>query len=289
MSMCGNPGPRRRCSRMSAVSSAWWPGSRHPTRTSGWSPRGRRASHRTPATTTPSGQAAERASPAVGWPRARSFGRGSRSARFIYFRRCRRGRKLRPRGPRRITSAAPGSLMASSEAPGSGHGRMWQRQADWTWGMIRRIHLGARRPANWAQLFQFGVVGAAGYVVNLAVFAVLTLTLDVQHIARGGPGVRRRRLQQLPVESSLDLQGVGRGGSRRVPGDALLRRQPRRAGGQPRGAGAPGGRPRGARLPVAGDRDRGRDAGELHRQQAVDVRLELASRVRSARPPRLRG
>jgi dolichol-phosphate mannosyltransferase len=58
----------------------------------------------------------------------------------------------------------------------------WQRQADWTWGMIRRIHLGARRPANWAQLFQFGVVGAVGYVVNLVVFAVLTLTLDVQHI-----------------------------------------------------------------------------------------------------------
>ena len=60
---------------------------------------------------------------------------------------------------------------------------MWQRQADWTWTLIRRIHLGARRPANWAQLFQFGVVGAAGYVVNLAVFTVLTLALDVQHIA----------------------------------------------------------------------------------------------------------
>src|SRR6185437_434488 len=102
----------------------------------------------------------------------------------------------------------------------------WQRQADWTWGMIRRIHLGTRRPANWAQLFQFGVVGAVGYVVNLAVFAVLTLTLD--------------------------LQGVGRGGTRRVSGDPLLRRQPGRARGQPGGAGTPGGRPRGARASVAG-------------------------------------
>jgi putative flippase GtrA len=71
--------------------------------------------------------------------------------------------------------------MASSEAPGQARGA-WQRQADWTWGMLRRIHLGARRPANWTQLFQFGVVGAVGYFVNLAVFAVLTLTLDVQHI-----------------------------------------------------------------------------------------------------------
>ena len=72
--------------------------------------------------------------------------------------------------------------MPASEPPGQVRGA-WQRQADWTWTMIRRIHLGARQPANWAQLFQFGVVGAAGYVVNLAVFTVLTLALDVQHIA----------------------------------------------------------------------------------------------------------
>ena len=60
---------------------------------------------------------------------------------------------------------------------------MWQRPADWTWTIIRRIHLGAQRPANWAQLFQFGVVGASGYVVNLTAFTLLTLLLDVQHIA----------------------------------------------------------------------------------------------------------
>jgi putative flippase GtrA len=60
---------------------------------------------------------------------------------------------------------------------------VWQRPADWTWTIIRRIHLGAQRPANWAQLFQFGVVGASGYVVNLTAFTLLTLLLDVQHIA----------------------------------------------------------------------------------------------------------
>ena len=30
-----------------------------------------------------------------------------------------------------------------------------------------------RRPANWVQLFKFGVVGASGYVVNLTVYASL--------------------------------------------------------------------------------------------------------------------
>ena len=36
----------------------------------------------------------------------------------------------------------------------------------------RRVGRGLRRPANWLQLVRFGVVGASGYVVNLAVFSV---------------------------------------------------------------------------------------------------------------------
>jgi dolichol-phosphate mannosyltransferase len=56
------------------------------------------------------------------------------------------------------------------------------RAADWSWELIRRIHLGTRKPANWAQLFKFGLVGASGYVVNLIVFAVLTQAADVHHI-----------------------------------------------------------------------------------------------------------
>jgi putative flippase GtrA len=49
--------------------------------------------------------------------------------------------------------------------------------------MAQRIHLGTRQPHNWVQLFKFGVVGVTGYVVNLAVFALLTQLLDVHHIA----------------------------------------------------------------------------------------------------------
>ena len=56
------------------------------------------------------------------------------------------------------------------------------RAADWVWRIVRRIHIGTRRPGNWLQLFKFGVVGASGYVVNLIVFAGLTQALDVHHI-----------------------------------------------------------------------------------------------------------
>ena len=35
----------------------------------------------------------------------------------------------------------------------------------------RRVRAGLRKPGNWLQLLRFGLVGASGYVVNLAVFA----------------------------------------------------------------------------------------------------------------------
>jgi len=54
--------------------------------------------------------------------------------------------------------------------------------ANAAWELIRRIHLGTRRPSNWIQLFQFVVVGGSGYVINLAVFTVLTQAADLHHI-----------------------------------------------------------------------------------------------------------
>ena len=50
-------------------------------------------------------------------------------------------------------------------------------------GLLRRIHHGTRKPANWMQLLRFGLVGVSGYVVNLAVFALLSGALDFHHIA----------------------------------------------------------------------------------------------------------
>jgi dolichol-phosphate mannosyltransferase len=39
--------------------------------------------------------------------------------------------------------------------------------------MHRRVRHGLRRPHNWFQLVRFGVVGASGYVVNLAIYSLL--------------------------------------------------------------------------------------------------------------------
>ncbi len=48
---------------------------------------------------------------------------------------------------------------------------------------IRLLH-GMRRPANWLQLIRFGVVGGAGFVVNLAVYALLVHSAGVDyHVA----------------------------------------------------------------------------------------------------------
>ena len=58
----------------------------------------------------------------------------------------------------------------------------WARSADAAWAVLRRIHLGTRKPANWVQLFKFGVVGSSGYILNLAVFAILIGPLGAHHI-----------------------------------------------------------------------------------------------------------
>jgi putative flippase GtrA len=46
-----------------------------------------------------------------------------------------------------------------------------------------RIGAAARRPASWLQLFKFGLVGGSGYLINLAVFALLAGTFGVHHVA----------------------------------------------------------------------------------------------------------
>ena len=58
----------------------------------------------------------------------------------------------------------------------------WDAAADWSWGILRRIHLGTRRPGNWLQLFHFAVVGGSGYVVNLIVFSLLTSGAGLNHL-----------------------------------------------------------------------------------------------------------
>jgi putative flippase GtrA len=44
-----------------------------------------------------------------------------------------------------------------------------------------RLGSAARQPANWLQLLKFGIVGGSGYLINLAVFAVLSGNLGAHH------------------------------------------------------------------------------------------------------------
>jgi putative flippase GtrA len=45
-----------------------------------------------------------------------------------------------------------------------------------------RVGAAARRPASWWQLIKFGLVGGSGYLINLAVFGLLSGNLGVHHI-----------------------------------------------------------------------------------------------------------
>jgi putative flippase GtrA len=46
---------------------------------------------------------------------------------------------------------------------------------------VLRLRHGMRRTHNWVQLIRFAVVGATGYVVNLAVFAVCVHLLSIDY------------------------------------------------------------------------------------------------------------
>ena len=46
-----------------------------------------------------------------------------------------------------------------------------------------RIGAAARRPDSWLQLLKFGLVGGSGYLINLAVFSVLSASVGLHHIA----------------------------------------------------------------------------------------------------------
>ena len=68
----------------------------------------------------------------------------------------------------------------ASERPGRGR---IGTAAEWSFYFLRRIRLGTRKPANWMQLFKFGLVGASGYAVNLVVFALLAEGAGLHHLA----------------------------------------------------------------------------------------------------------
>jgi dolichol-phosphate mannosyltransferase len=46
-----------------------------------------------------------------------------------------------------------------------------------------RVRHGLRRPHNWFQLVRFSVVGASGYVINLAVYSILVYAAGLPYVA----------------------------------------------------------------------------------------------------------
>ncbi len=51
-----------------------------------------------------------------------------------------------------------------------------------TYELAYRLRAAARRPASWLQLLKFGIVGGSGYLINLAVFALLAGNLGLHHL-----------------------------------------------------------------------------------------------------------
>ena len=49
--------------------------------------------------------------------------------------------------------------------------------------IANRIGAAARQPEKWVQLLKFCLVGGSGYLINLAVFALLASVFDIHHIA----------------------------------------------------------------------------------------------------------
>jgi dolichol-phosphate mannosyltransferase len=58
-----------------------------------------------------------------------------------------------------------------------------ERSVSGSYAFAYRLRAAARRPASWLQLLKFGIVGGSGYLINLAVFALLAGGLGLHHIA----------------------------------------------------------------------------------------------------------
>lgn len=63
------------------------------------------------------------------------------------------------------------TVAAAAAAPLRPHTRLWH---------------GMRRPANWVQLIQFGLVGGLGFVINLAIFALCYKALGMLYLLAYG-------------------------------------------------------------------------------------------------------
>ena len=95
-----------------------------------------------------------------------------------------------------------------------------------------RVRAGLRKRSNWEQLVKFCVVGASGYVVNLAVFTLLLDGAGMHYISAAVGSFLVAVTNNYTWNRALDVPGAA--WRRRVPGDALLHRLDDGAGREPR-------------------------------------------------------
>ena len=129
------------------------------------------------------------------------------------------------------------------------------------------------RRDNWLQLLRFCLVGASGYVVNLAVYTLLLKVGDVHYLLAATGSFLVAVDEQLHVEPALDLPRPAR--ARRLPGVALPHRLDDRARGESRDPAAARRLRRRRQGARTGDRDRARDPVELRGEQALVLRTRL--------------
>ena len=126
-----------------------------------------------------------------------------------------------------------------------------------------RVRAGLRKRKNWEQLVKFCIVGASGYAVNLAVYAVLLDLVGLHYISAAVGSflvaVTNNYTWNRLWTFRCQRGGVAYQGMRfLIVSTVALAREPRRA--------APPRDNRARSRCGSGDRDRARHAGELRRQ-----------------------
>ena len=133
---------------------------------------------------------------------------------------------------------------------------------------IRVIH-GLRRPANWLQLIRFTIVGASGYLVNLAIYYVEVHQLGIEYRVAAAIAWMLAALNNFVWNRHWTFSA--RDGQIHVQATALPAREPRRPRFQPDRPDSARRRCRRGEVRRTGDRAGRLDAAELPRQQALEL------------------
>ena len=131
-------------------------------------------------------------------------------------------RRPQPGGPaaRRASPAASSRSSAPRASPPNERGTLapWHARPQLV-SRPRAAGRALRRPENWLELLKFSVVGASGYVINLAVYVALLKGAGMHYLPAAACSFVVAVDEQLRVEPALDLPRRAR--EHLLPGAAL--------------------------------------------------------------------